>query len=144
MGGVQMFGLEILDVAVGLVLTNLLMSLILTSVQEGIEWWFKSRAVDLEHAIGEILQGDQTLVQQFYQHPLIYALYRGGAPPAQVKGAATNATSNNLSGLTREQLPSYIPRETFSAAVLDLLSKGKANDQLEQALHGLNQFAGDK
>lgn len=138
-----MFGLEILDVAVGLVLTYLLMSLILTSVQEGIEGILKTRAADLERAIGELLQRDDKLVKEFYKHPLIHALYLG-TPPAPQAGGKTPSSAERPSGLTKKQLPSYIPRETFSAAVLDLIAGGEKNKELAQALEGLRQAVGDR
>lgn len=134
-----MFGLEILDVALGLVLTYLLMSFILTSAREGIEGILKSRAANLETAIGEILQGDKTLVDKFYDHPLIYALHRGArqANPSPAGWRFWRRPHGNL--------PSYIPRETFAATLIDLIGSGAVkNSDLMTAIGGLNRISGGR
>ena len=102
-----MFGSVVLDVALGLVLAFLLLSLILTSVQEGIESLLKGRAKDLERAIGELLDkgADAKIVKTFYEHPLISPLY----PKAYSEGG--------------ENLPSYIPGASFAAAVSDIANQ---------------------
>jgi hypothetical protein len=102
-----MFGSVVLDVALGLVLSFLLLSLILTSVQEGIESLLKGRAKDLERAIGELLDkgADATIVKTFYDHPLISPLF----PKAYKEGGGN--------------LPSYIPGASFAAAVSDIANK---------------------
>ncbi len=102
-----MFGSVVLDVALGLVLSFLLLSLILTSVQEGIESLLKGRAMDLERAIGELLDkgADATIVKTFYDHPLISPLF----PKAYEEGGGN--------------LPSYIPGASFAAAVSDIANK---------------------
>jgi hypothetical protein len=77
--GTAVFGSEILDVAIGLALIYLLLSLIASAVREGIEGIIKARAIYLERGIRELLDdpsGD-TLAKQFYEHPLVYALFPG-------------------------------------------------------------------
>ena len=49
---------DTLDVGIGLALVYLLVSLAMTSLSEAIEGVLKKRAVDLERAIAEMLQGD--------------------------------------------------------------------------------------
>ena len=101
-----MFGSEILDVAIGLALVFLLLSLICSSAREAIETVFKDRARDLERGIVEML-GDphrRDLVLKFYQHPLINGLFKGDYTP----------------GKTRN-LPSYIPSRFFALAIMDLV-----------------------
>ena len=101
-----MFGSEILDVAIGLVLVFLLLSLICSSAREAIETVLKDRARDLENGIVEML-GDRdrrNLLPKFYQHPLINGLFRGDYTP----------------GKTRN-LPSYIPPRAFALAIMDLV-----------------------
>lgn len=120
-----MFGSDILDIAVGMILVYLLLSLILTSVQETIEAWVKSRAANLERAISELLQGDSSLVTEFYDHPLIYALHGG-------KRGEDAAKSR----------PSYIPRSTFAAVLIDLKEKGELNADLKRAFDGLDRLSG--
>ena len=122
-----MFGSDILDIAVGMILIYLLLSLILTAVQETIEAWVKSRAANLERAISELLQGDSTLVTEFYDHPLIYALHGGK------RGESA-----------RRDRPSYIPRSTFAAVLIDLMRKDpeSVNANLKRAFDGLDHLTG--
>lgn len=122
-----MFGSDILDIAVGMILIYLLLSLILTAVQETIEAWVKSRAANLERAITELLQGDSTLVTEFYDHPLIYALH-GGKRGEEGK----------------RDRPSYIPRSTFAAVLIDLMRKDpeSLNANLKRAFDGLDHLTG--
>ena len=122
-----MFGSDILDIAVGMILVYLLLSLILTAVQETIEAWVKSRASNLERAVTELLQGDSTLVTEFYDHPLIYALHGGK------RGAAA-----------KRDRPSYIPRSTFAAVLIDLMRKDPetVNANLKRAFNGLDHLTG--
>jgi hypothetical protein len=110
-----MFGSDVLDIAVGLVLVYLLMSLIMTAVQEAIEGLLKTRSHNLEKSIEQLLKGDKALVRSFYEHPLIFALYEGAYVPGTPAAAR------------RKNLPSYIPRETFSAVFADMVGKGGTN-----------------
>jgi hypothetical protein len=84
-----MLGSQILEVAVGLVLVYLVLSLVASSVREGIESFLKSRAVQLERGIREMLHDPdgRGFAQRVFEHPLIFGLYRGGyapSPPAVV------------------------------------------------------------
>ena len=126
-----MFGSEILDIAVGMVLVYLLLSLILTAVQETLEAWLKTRAANLERSLRELLQGDDALVERFYDHPLVYALH---ATPRSGSGDAAAAPKAR---------PSYIPRETFAAALIDLVKTDpdKVSPELKRAFDGLNNLA---
>jgi hypothetical protein len=100
------FGSEILDVAIGLILIFLLLSLVCSSVKEAIETVFKYRARDLEHGIREMFGdiGRKDLIPKFYRNPLINGLFKGHYNP------------NNI-----RNLPSYIPSRTFALAVIDLV-----------------------
>jgi hypothetical protein len=162
-----MFNSSVLDIAIGLVLVYLLISVVLTSVSEAIEAILKSRAADLEHALGELFQGNTAMLRSFYEHPLISGLYRGayragplvaapvaaaaaaggeGAAPAAEPGPPGSAAAPALDQGSHGNLPSYIPREAFSAAVMDLLHS-QGGQQLQQAVqalsvrHGLNPAA---
>jgi hypothetical protein len=95
-----------LEVAIGLVFTYLLLSLIATWVNETIASVFKLRANDLKKAIQDLLE-DPDKVKEFYEHPLIKALSR--QKNGQVK-----------------RLPAYIPDRTFALVALDVLSEKKA------------------
>ncbi len=101
-----MFGSEILDVAIGLILIFLLLSLVCSSIKEAIETAFKHRAKDLDLGIREIFcdRDAKTLVPQFYQHPLINALFLG-----------------DYDANSHKNLPSYIPSRTFAIALMDIV-----------------------
>ena len=116
-----MFGSEILEIFIGLLLMFLLFSLIMTAARETLESVLKSRANILQKALGELLrpQGNadgngggitaQEALKAFNQHPLIFALYPGDTVKT---GWLTNA-------------PSYIPSTAFVSAVLDLVNAGQ-------------------
>jgi hypothetical protein len=110
-----MFGLSMLDVAIGLVLIYLVASLLATATAEIIESIFKYRASDLARGITQLVQ-DPSLARDVYDHPLIRGLHeptkRGARPP------------------------SYIPAAVFATVFLDLLLPKRAqtpspNEDLE-------------
>lgn len=125
-----MFGSVVLEVAGGLVLTFLLFSIILTSLQEGIEAFLKGRAKYLEQAIGELLDQQNTETRKnnlaaFFNHPLIFPLFSGAYQPA----------SHNL--------PSYIHKTNFATAVQDLVAnKTITSTQLTAAMDIANKVTG--
>jgi hypothetical protein len=103
-----MFGSEVIDVAVGIALLFLFMSVIATALREIMENFMKSRSKDLERGIKELLStpnAPSSLVNDLYRHPIIASLYKGDHVPGG------------------KNLPSYIPRRSFSLALLDLLAK---------------------
>lgn len=148
-----MFGSHILDIALGLVLVYLLLSLIMTAVQETLAAILSSRSRNLERALTELLQGDQRLVEAFYDHPLIYALHRGqrrlpaAAASSEAAAAPSTAVADGDAGHAPDSRaparPSYIPRETFSAVMIDLSQGGELRGHVERALDGLRGVAGD-
>jgi hypothetical protein len=111
-----MFGSEILEVAIGLILLFLLFSLIMTAARETLESVMRSRASNLQKALVEMLRPQTTTgvttaqaLAAFQQHPLIYALYQG---ETVTPGIGTNG-------------PSYIPPMAFANAVMDLAAAGQ-------------------
>jgi hypothetical protein len=104
-----MFGSEILDIAIGMIFTYLLLSLICSSINELIERSFKHRATDLEQGLRELLadNGGAGLVKQVYEHGMINGLFKGDYDP--------NAPD-------KSNLPSYIPSRNFALAILGILS----------------------
>jgi hypothetical protein len=101
-----MFGLAAVDVAIGLVLVFLVLSLMCSAINELIEAWVKHRAVDLERGIRELLDDPRgtDFAKKIYTHPLISGMFVGSYDPAK--------TTN---------LPSYIPSRTFALALMDLV-----------------------
>jgi hypothetical protein len=123
-----MFGSQILDVAIGLILLFLLLSLVCSSMKEGLETFTKFRSKDLERGLCEIFNDPhrQDLVPKFYQHPLIFGLFRGKYNPANPGN-----------------LPPYIPSQAFALAVLDLMKTEPPDSYLRSALAPLIAAAGD-
>ena len=111
--------LNVLDVAIGLVVVYLLLSLICSSVSEGLESILKNRSRQLERGIREILSdpdGTQ-LANLVYNHPLICGLFQGHYDPAQLRKGWWGP--GKMYGNTN--LPSYIPATNFALAVLDVV-----------------------
>ena len=125
-------GSTALDVAIGLVFTYLVVSLICSALNEGLEASLKNRSKDLERGICEMLTGTSSktaarflnpepaagnspettdtprpsdIVQAIYDHPLISGLFKGNYQTAKSRG----------------ELPSYIPARNFAQALLDLI-----------------------
>ncbi|HEX8232879.1 MAG TPA: hypothetical protein VF559_06000 [Caulobacteraceae bacterium] len=125
-----MFGSHMLEVGVGLVLLFLFVSLLCTAAREALEGLMKTRALDLERGIRELLD-DPTgtdVVKAFYDHPMIYGLFAGDYDPARLRPGKTLAGGEGLhmpSG-ARANLPSYIPTGNFATAVMDLVARGEA------------------
>ena len=104
-----MFGSVILDTAVGLVLIYLLLSLVSATIREWFAGVLNIRGKTLALGMHELL-GDEQLMKDLYEHPLIMGLYRGNSF-AEAK--------------ERNTLPSYIPARTFSSALLDMIVRGR-------------------
>ncbi len=112
-----MFGSVILDVAVGLILVYLLLSLISASIREGFAGLLKTRSTTLHEGLIELLN-DESLVAAVYDHPLLNALYHG----------ETYAEAKQ-----KKQLPSYIPAHNFALAMLDVIVRGRDATNARQA-----------
>jgi hypothetical protein len=130
-----MFGSTSLEIAIGLVLIFLLFSLILTALRESWETFSKLRARDLEKTVAEMLQdkkGDG-LRKEFFEHPLIYALYRGGYQQSEL--------TNKPHGIWKNA-PSYIPTAQAASALIDLFRSGKAQGPVGEAIVALSNEVG--
>jgi hypothetical protein len=103
-----MFGSEMLDVAIGMIFTYLLLSLICSVLNELIERSLKNRAGDLEKGLRELLNDPDgsNLVKKVYDHGMISSLFKGNYDPK-----ARDKTN----------LPSYIPSRNFALAILGVL-----------------------
>lgn len=97
-----MFGMQALDIALGLIFVYLLLSLICTAANELIAGLFKLRARNLAQAVNNLLRDTKGphLGDKFFAHPLIKSLYKG------------------------RSRPSYIEPPTFVLALLDLVAPG--------------------
>lgn len=101
-----MFGLQMLDVVIGIVFIYLLLSLVCSAFGEMIAAALKCRARCLRQSLRELFNDkDGTgLTKQLYEHRLIYGFFKGGYEP----GKARN-------------LPSYIPSRDFALALMDIV-----------------------
>jgi hypothetical protein len=117
-----MFGSTILDVVIGLTFTYLLLSLIVSAINEFIEAHLKMRSVELYYGLRELLHDPKgtAMVKGIYNHPLIYPLFRGEFTPKQHAGESWQ------SFLHGSKLPSYIPSRNFALALMDLILPAEA------------------
>lgn len=115
----------VLEVAAGVGLTFLLVSLICSALREGLEVATRTRARDLERGLRELLDDPDGsgLAKAFFDHPLIFALFQGAYQPEQLQTRHGGAL---MPLPVRRRLPSYIPANHFAAAVLDLIGRGPA------------------
>lgn len=116
-----MFGMDSLDVLIGLVTVYLTLALACTAIVEAIASWMGLRSKKLEAALTEFLSGklddDRQFIQAFYEHPLIKSLSKGA-----------------------NGRPSYIPPPIVAQAVLHVLSGISPN---ATSIEGsVNQLAG--
>src|SRR5205807_10152553 len=110
-----MFGLPILEVAIGLSFVYLLLALICTATNETIAAITKRRASFLEKGIYSLLGDDPDLTKKLLEHPLVASL-------APKRGAT----------------PSYLPASKFALALMDVLtSKGKEVDDADALRAGI-------
>jgi len=124
-----MFGSVVLDVAIGLSLLFLFVSLICSAIREAIETVISSRASDLERGVRELLDDPtgQGAATALFAHPLIFSLYDGTYQPDRLRlhrSLLTGAQSLRMPIAARGSLPAYIPSANFARAFLDLTLRG--------------------
>jgi hypothetical protein len=119
-----MFGLEMLDVAIGLTFVYLLLSFVSSSVREAVEAWTKSRAAFLERGLLALLESSgahadtaHQLVESLYNHPRINGLFEGRYVRAGTARLRADA----------RRLPSYIAASTFADALIDTIARRGRN-----------------
>jgi hypothetical protein len=116
-----------LEVAIGMALVYLLLSLFCTAINEVVAGILGSRAKNLERGIRSLFTGGLktlqntgtdakvipavSLAEAIYGHGLVQSLYRSTASEKPV----------GLFGMFGSSLPSYIPARVFSSALFDLL-----------------------
>ncbi|MFL5728795.1 MAG: hypothetical protein ACJ75J_04835 [Cytophagaceae bacterium] len=101
-----MFGFGVFDIAIGLLLVYLILSLIATSINEAFMSAFSFRGSQLHSAIKIMLNDPDSagLAEKFYLHPIIRKLSEEG----------------------RTNRPSYISRDHYSKVLMDILSSDPA------------------
>ena len=137
-----MFGLEILDVVIGLMFVYLLLALFATALNEYIAAVMNLRGKELAKGLGKLLDdidekdalkkafdgvgpsvnaATATLTERFYNHHLI-------RPLATRRGWLFDVFSKE------PRLPSYIPARTFALALLDVLGVDGKDASLERLI----------
>jgi hypothetical protein len=147
-----MFGLEILDVVIGLTFVYLLLALFATALNEYIAAVLNLRGKELAKGLGQLLDDldekdalnrardgvgtkltttAQSLTEQLYNHRLI-------RPFATRQGLATRFVRWVLRRKSAPvpRLPSYIPARTFALALLDLLGVDGKDASLDNLIAG--------
>jgi hypothetical protein len=94
-----------LDVLIGLAFFYFLLSIVCSSINEGIASMFALRAATLEDGLRELL-GDRMLMDKFYSDVRVQALTK----------------STWWLGLRSNRKPSYIPSRVFALALLDTVA----------------------
>jgi len=112
----------ILEVAIGVVLTWLILSVATVEVQDLISKWLNRRANFLEKSILDMFRGEQDFVDQFYEQPVIKALYK-----------------KNIFGKPKK--PDYIPNQAFAEAVFEMfVNLGTEKGQLPEETISLQRI----
>jgi hypothetical protein len=122
-----MFDSTALEVAIGLALVFLLLSLFCTTINESLAAIFGWRARTLERGIQSLFNGGQikavnsqsgellrNLADVVYNHGLVQSLYKSKAGQDFVPA----------SQIASRDLPSYIPSRVFASALYDILFNG--------------------
>ena len=124
-----MFGSDLLEIGIGMVLVFLLVSLICSAAREALETRHEdprlgSRARDRRASADPEGTG---LTKAFFDHPMIVGLFGGTYEPAKLKAYAGRVRGGPWQvdvPQGRWHLPSYIPSGQFAAAILDLVVRG--------------------
>ncbi|WP_022667071.1 hypothetical protein [Desulfospira joergensenii] len=113
-----MFGLDMLDVMVGLITIYLSFGIACTSMVEAVSSVLGLRSKNLQKGMDEFFQGDlsvgknnKAFIDAFYEHPMIQTLSRGA------KGR-----------------PSYIPTEMIGQVVESILNRNGSFQNLKEGL----------
>lgn len=113
-----MFGIESLDVMIGIITIYLIFALACTAIVEAISTWLNVRSSNLEAALGEFLhgsvEGDKAFTEAFFAHPIVQSLSKGS-----------------------DGRPSYIPPEIIGQVVTGLIHAKEGASTLKQAIADL-------
>ena len=114
-----MFGLQTLDMAIGVIFVFLLVSILAAAIREGLEALLKTRGAYLWLGIRELLddRSGEGLAATFYRHPLIHSLFPG-------EFDSTKGTDRPGLVSSGHGMPSYIPSRNFAVALMDIAARG--------------------
>jgi hypothetical protein len=127
----DVFGSDILEVAIGIVFIFLIISIVCAAIREGLESILKTRAAYLEAGIREMLgdRGGGGLAAQIYAHPIVSGLFSEDYRPPAIRSGLSWLLARG------RNLPSYIPSRNFALALMDLAARGPTNAQNENRDH---------
>jgi hypothetical protein len=113
-----MFGSGVLDVAVGLLFLYLLLGVFCSAACELVETVWRGRARLLHRSLRQMLNDPEgrDIVPAIYGHPLVNSLFSG-----------------RYSATYLNNLPSYIPAETFAIALMDIMGASGRNPYAYQS-----------
>jgi hypothetical protein len=114
----------VVDVGVALVYVFVLVSVLVSALNELVAGLLKQRAKALWRGVGELIRSD-SLRDAFYGHPMIKSL----GPPV----SGMRLTTQSMAG------PSYIPKHVFALTLLDVLQQPHA--KLKEAERALGDMA---
>ncbi|MDR4308906.1 hypothetical protein IHQ68_19970 [Chelatococcus sambhunathii] len=122
-----MFGLDTLDVSIGVILFFLQVSLLCSTIREGVETFSKARAGDLERGLREMLDDPKglTIVRSLFEHAQLSSLFPGDYDPGRLKSKRDGPGVMPRSA--RASLPSYIPAGQFAVALMDIVARGRGD-----------------
>ena len=109
-----MFGSAVVEVAIGMVFSFLLLSLVASASNETVSSLFSLRAFTLQQGLKKLLNdatGTQ-IVKMMYDHPMISAL----AHPSMGQRAVGKMLRKDVANL-----PPYIPAHTFTTVLMDVM-----------------------
>jgi len=101
-----MLGSDILEVILGLAFLCVGLALVSSLLMESASLFLNRRGAFLHREIRELLK-DDGLTKEFYRHPLVSSLYRGG-----------------YKEFSTFNLPPYIPARIFALALIDIAAGG--------------------
>ena len=135
-----MTGWIMVDVAIGLVLLFMLLSLFCSIFQEWIASLLDLRGKNLTAAIARMLGSDGTGMQtaqakKVLDHPLVVLLTKGGptqptpgAPADPAASAAQAAPADPAATVSTTKAPSYLPSNHFALALISTLDPVREED----------------
>lgn len=113
-----MFGLETLNILIGLATLYLVFGIACTAIVEALMVWLNVRSKNLEAGLEEFLDGnlnnDKKFVDAFYAHPLIQSLSQG-----------------------ETGRPSYIPAEIVSHVIETIITANNSSTNIGEAIAAL-------
>ncbi len=112
-----------LDVAIGLVIMYLVLSLVCTVVNEYVASKLNLRSRSLKESLSELID-DQSVRTRFYEHGLIAGTNRALVRASALFGAGAPSTSNQVTAAVPSpgDHPSYIASTTFVLALVGSLT----------------------